>query len=60
MHFTTKKLVVIVNKFAAKTVSESETRSMNDFGAIDVSGIGTVLVRSDDHGLEVERHDLWL
>jgi len=33
---------------------------MNDFDAIDVSVVGTVLDRPDDQGLEVERHGQWL
>jgi len=33
MDSTTKKMAASVNNFAAKTVSESEARSMNDFGA---------------------------
>jgi hypothetical protein len=38
----TKKMAVSVNNFAAKTVSESGARSMNDFGAVDVSAMGSV------------------
>ena len=45
MDSTTKKMAVSVNNFAAKTVSESGTRSMSDFGAIGVSAMGTVLDR---------------
>ena len=46
MDSTTKKMAVSVNNFAAKTVSESGARSMNDFGAIDVSVMGSVLDRT--------------
>ena len=45
MDSTTKKMAVSVNNFATKTVSESEARSMNDFGASDVSVMGGVLDR---------------
>ena len=45
MDSTTKKMAVSVNNFAAKTVSESGARSMNDFGASDVSAMGGVLDR---------------
>lgn len=46
MHSAAKKLALIVNNFAAITVSVSKTLKMNDFGAIDVSKIGTALIRS--------------
>ena len=46
MDSTTKKMAASVNNFAAKTVSESEARSMNDFGAINVSVMGSVLDRT--------------
>ncbi|MEM8950534.1 MAG: hypothetical protein AAGC99_14495, partial [Pseudomonadota bacterium] len=42
----TKKMAVSVNSFAAKTVSDSEARSMNDFSASDVSVMGGVLDRT--------------
>ena len=46
MHSTTKKLAVNANNFAAITVSvPGGARSMNDFGAIDVSVIGSILDR---------------
>lgn len=46
MDSVTKKMAVSVNNFAAKTVSESEVRLMNDFGALDVSVLGSVLDRT--------------
>ena len=46
MDSTTKKMAVSVNNFVAKTVSESEARSMNDFGPSDVSVVGSVLDRT--------------
>ena len=46
MDSTTKKMAVSMNNFAAKTVSESEARSMNDFGAIGVFAMGAVLDRT--------------
>jgi len=46
MDSTTKKMAVSVNNFGLKTVSESGARSMNDFGAIDVSAMGSVLDRT--------------
>ena len=46
MDSITKKMAVSVSNFGAKTVSESGTRSMNDFGAVDVSVVGSVLDRT--------------
>ena len=46
MDATTKKMAVSVNNFGAKTVSESGVQSMNDFGAVVVSVLGSVLDRT--------------